>query len=123
MNTPVSFEIKQLLYDKGWRYELGLDETGYRVKHSLAEQRWNEGDLTYVDITISEVVMWLYEKHDIWIYTHKDGGWWFPVIENYYDEDDQGTIIEDLSKMTRTYFNSPTEAYEAGIEYTLNNLI
>lgn len=73
--------------------------------------------------TISEVVMCLYEKHKLWIYAHKDGGWWFPVIENYYDEDNRGTIIEDLSKMTRTYFDSPKEAYEAGIKHTLNHLL
>ena len=67
MNTPVSSKIKQLLYDKGFRYEVGRDEiTCSRVKQSLAEQRWNEGDLSYVDITTAEVVMWLYEKYDIW---------------------------------------------------------
>ncbi len=110
MNTPVSFEIKQLLYYRGWRYEIGIDETGYRVEHSLAEQRWNEGDLTYVDITIAEIVMWLYEKHGIWIEVRKSYlSDFVPVIK--------GPRVElDTCK-------SPTEAYEAGIEYTLNNLI
>lgn len=106
MNTPVSFEIKQLLYDKGWRYELGVDETGYRVEHSLAEQRWNEGDLTYVDITIAEIVMWLYEKHDIWISVNSI---------------DDSTIFRHC--FSNIDFNSPTEAYEVAIVYTLNNLI
>jgi hypothetical protein len=116
MNTPVSFEIKQLLYDKGWRYELGVDETGYRVEHSLAEQRWNEGDLTYVDITISDVVMWLYEKHEYWCYSYTNGKIWYPCIQHKFGD------MAILSGKIGT-FNSPTEAYEAAINYTLNNLI
>lgn len=117
MNKEVSFKINQLLYDKGWRYELGVDETGHKVKNSLAEQRWNEGDLTYVDITIAEVVMWLYEKHGIW-------------VEVYMDDDGTfGYLISKITKegrvdsLLKRRFNSPTEAYEAAIEYTLNNLI
>jgi len=113
MNTPVSFEIKQLLYDKGWRYELGLDETGYKVKNSLAEQRWNEGNLTYVDIAISEVVMWLYEKHGIWIYALR-----MDQKEFYW------SIDTDKREFTSgENFKTPTEAYEAAIEYTLKNFL
>lgn len=119
MNTPISFEIKQLLYDKGWRYELGVDETGYRVEHSLAEQRWNEGGLTYVDITTVDVVMWLYEKHGIWI----------SVEQNIYEKKFDYLITQRktnswyVKSNDELVFNSPTEAYEAAIEYTLNNLI
>lgn len=122
MNTPVNFETKQLLFNKGWKYELGFDETGHRVKNSLAEQRWNEGDLTYVDITISEVVMWLYKKHEIWIQV-KPGGkiesWDF--IIQIKDNDFARPYFK--IKQHKPFFNSPTEAYEAAIEYTLNNLI
>lgn len=116
MNTQVSFEIKQLLYDKGWRYELGVDETGYRVEHSLAEQRWNEGDLTYVDITIVEVVMWLYEKHEYWCYVYTNGKIWHPCIQHKFG--DMAVLSGKIGES-----NSPTEAYEAAIEYTLKNLI
>ena len=115
MNTPISFEIKQLLYDKGWRYELGFDETGYRVEHSLAEQRWNEGNFTYVDITIAEVVMWLYEKHGVWIYAERYSTLFRPYAEEIGDE--------RFGKWEGHKYNSPTEAYEAAILYTLNNLI
>jgi hypothetical protein len=41
MNTVVDFEIKQLLYNKTWSYQLYTNELG-RVTNSLAEQRWNE---------------------------------------------------------------------------------
>lgn len=124
MNTNVNYETKQKLFDKGWRYELNNDS----LNNSLAEQRWNEGDLTYVDITIAEVVMWLYEKYGIWIYP-------LPI------DDDmklwQARIIkgEPFSKLSNTLkiisngeisyrsIYSPTEAYEAAIYYTLKNLI
>lgn len=96
MNTPIPDELAKLLKEKGFGFSAA---------------------------TIAEAVTWLYKKHDLWIYARKDGGWWFSVIENYYDEDDQGTLVEDLSKMKRHYFNEMTEAYEAAIEYAVNNLI
>ena len=116
MNTTVNFETKQLLFDKGWKYELGFDETGHKVKNSLAEQRWNEGDLTYVDITITEVVMWLYEKHGIWIYL-------IPAEDNkkVFKPFFRGENITD-QHLTK-FFESPTEAYEAAITHALTKLI
>ena len=115
MNKEVSFKINQLLYDKGWRYELGVDETGHKVKNSLAEQRWNEGDLTYVDITIAEVIDWLYEKHGIWIWVSMELGYTTTFCWHL--------IGESISSDYKPNFKSPTEAGEAAIEYTLNNLI
>lgn len=123
MNTPVSSKIKQLLYDKGFRYEVGRDEiTCSRVKQSLAEQRWNEGDLSYVDITIAEVVMWLYEKHGIWIrvtpipYSDNLTHWrWEHMSTNYF--------TRNLKWKKEQDYMSPTEAHEAAIEYTLKNLL
>lgn len=63
--------------------------------------------------------MWLYEKHGIWIVVNLDlvGRW-------YYDT----YTIKDGLPNHNTYkkierFNSPTEAYEAAIIYTLKNLI
>ena len=116
MNTQVNFETKQLLFKKGWRYELDLDETGHRVTNSLAKKRWNEGNLTYVDITISDVVMWLYEKHGIWISINREpesGVFYYSIDKNkgdfFYDKGDD--------------FNSPTEAYEAAIKYCLDVLV
>lgn len=112
MNTPVSFEIKQLLFNKGWKYKLGLD--GHRVINSLAEQRWNEGNLTYVDITITDVIMWLYETHGIWIYV-------VPAEDNkkafkpFFRGED--IIDQHLTE----FYNSPTEAYLAAIDHCLKN--
>lgn len=111
MNTLITPETKQLLFDKGWRYELSTSYDtelgGIRVNHSLGEQRWNEGkNLTYVDITIADVVMWLYEKHGIWV--------------SVYSIDDSTIFRHCFSNID---FNSPTEAYTAGIKYCLANLL
>jgi hypothetical protein len=100
MNTPVNIEIAEILFKK----------------HGVLLS------------DISDVVMWLYEKHGIWISVH---------LENYrgyegYDfnfefvDNSEKTIAkqEDAYKLLgETVFNSPTEAYEAAIEYTLKNLI
>ena len=128
MNTLISFELKVLLFKKGFRYELSHSYDpelgGTRVNHSLAEQRWNEGDLTYVDITIADVVMWLYEKHGIWVsvktikwnYEHNTIRFNYNICKfNHNNSSDITDVVYD--------FNSPTEAYEAAIEYTLKNLI
>lgn len=120
MNTPVSSKIKQLLYDKGFRYEVGRDEiTCSRVKQSLAEQRWNEGDLSYVDITTAEVVMWLYEKHGIWIGVICDVGNDLLFTFKIYST----KIGEERCIVNGNMYESPTEAHEAAIEYTLKNLL
>jgi hypothetical protein len=93
MNTPVNFEIAKLLKEKGF------------------DEQWN----IYMHTpTIAEVVMWLYEKHGIWIAPKKAMGMnkWFPQI---YKGDD--LIISEIIT------NSPTEAYEAAIEHCLTNII
>lgn len=65
--------------------------------------------------TIAEVVMWLYEKREVWVsviksFTKQD--FWCAITTN-----DKTYGINGCS------FNSPTEAYKTAIDYTLNNLI
>lgn len=112
MNTTVDLETKQLLCNKGWRYE--LDTEDQKVTNLLAEQRWNEGDLSYVDIIIAEVVMWLYEKYGIWC----DVG--CSSNESFYlmVTNKKGDI-----QFNDKCFSSPTEAYESAIKFILNNLL
>ena len=63
--------------------------------------------------TIAEVVMWLYEEHGIWIYAHR-----IDQKEFYW------SIDTDKKEFTSgENFKTPTEAYEAAIEYTLKNLL
>lgn len=95
MTTPVSFELAKLLIQK--EYDLHPD-----FKDSYP--------------TITEVVMWLYEKHGIWIGVQPN--------EPYVDDDWCFTIFKDLKNNNSLEgYNSPTEAYEVAIEYTLKNLI
>ena len=91
MNTPVSYKIDKLLLDKG------IDMP--------------------VKVTIAEVVMWLYEKHGIWIEVRKHTRNGLLCFSPYIDN---SPIKKDV------FFNdydSPTEAYSAVIEYILKNLI
>lgn len=130
MNTPVNFEIAKLLKEKGFDGIMKEHYTKGRLVISdiVNKRNWN----TFTDIsgdnisyqsapTIAEVVMWLYEKHGIWI-----------VIIPYNDEELSQTLWEnkiihiadnynDCSDYT--FYHSPTEAYEAAIIYTLKNLI
>lgn len=77
--------------------------------------------------TIAEVVMWLYEKYNIWVKVDcasKD--FWYPSIiniENGNFKVHPSYVSENFIKQNNRMFNSPTEAYEEGIKYTLNNLI
>lgn len=145
MNKEVNFEIAKLLKEKGFdeissnfytnpRCKMfGIDEHGryYPIKNK-AKSLWISGNAATLDSkhvyyapTIAEVVMWLYEKHGIWI-----------VINPHKGEDDLGKPFMEfdpevwsftnkciLHNTKLLYFNSPEEAYEAAIEYVLNNLV
>ena len=81
--------------------------------------------------TIAEVVMWLYKKHGIWIsvspvFEFNDGRKDYLTLQGYQY---YITVITDnkynqeKTHADRGYKNTPTEAYEAAIEYTLKNLL
>ena len=94
MNSPINFEIEKLLIEK-------------------------DIDMP-VKTTITDVVMWLYEKHEIWIDSSFDGGaLCFYYVINTSTNKEHANRINSLP----IRFNSPTEAYEAAIIYTLKNLI
>lgn len=117
MNTPVSFELAKLLKEKGFDEEIdtiydsiGMTDDNYYL---TPNSELVEGISAP---TIAEVVMWLYEKHGVWISVqpismHK---WKFYLYTNSI------TSVQNISLVEA---NSPTEAYEAAIEYTLKNLI
>lgn len=138
MNTPVSFEIAKLLKEKGFdnktykSYRISInpdrkiadaipDKITYfpNVKESIAAP------------TISEVVMWLYEKHKIWIgveLTDNTRDFYFqPTIWTSKDREfhDEGMIdqAKSICEWREWRYTSPTEAYTAAIEYTLTKLI
>ena len=125
MNTPINFEIAKLLKEK-WFDRETLESYEYRgVEH---QQPSYKGRLTknklLCDIlapTIAEVVMWLYEKHGIWL--KNDIISINQVIKFYSSYYEISNGFTALPVQLEGNFNSPTEAYEAGIEYTLKNLI
>lgn len=67
-----------------------------------------------VSPTIADVVMWLYEKYGIWISVDPEND-----INNTWFH----TISHGTSTTIFGNYRSPTEAYEAGIEDVLINMI
>ena len=126
MNTHVNFEIAKLLKEKGFN-EPCFD--AYNIQGMKFSNGWLEyiadndielpftkKDLNPQDIlapTITEVVMWLYDKHGVWIGVtkYKDHG--DDVNDPYYFTPNNGRHI----------YKTPTEAYEARIKFTLKKLI
>jgi len=123
MTTAVSFELAKLLKEKGfdlycqhsyWKGELTLHTPGYALKDGTTSQANYFNFERYYAPTISEVVMWLYEKHGLWISVKQGYKWeWYIETVGNHPELKYNDGLED----------SPTEAYEAAIEYTLKNLI
>ena len=123
MNTLVNFELAKLLKEKGFNLPMIQNGRVYcegtkqidSIVSSNQVANWNAN--CYVEIcsapTIAEVVMWLYEKHGIWIYCSQNSKGEFQWYLDYNATGDRGMLE----------FNSPAEAYEAAIEYTLNHLV
>jgi hypothetical protein len=120
MNTPVSFPIAKLLKEKGFDKRA---EKRYGTQSGILYNDAVINDLEDTVFTaaptIAEVVMWLYKKHEIWIVVNIDiqNRWYFELF-NLKDKRNAEILPDD-----EYWFNTPTEAYEAGIEYVLKNLI
>ena len=138
MTTPITFELAKLLKEKGYDkkcYKYFHSNFGkeyeYTLKGSDGElcTNWNiEKDYPQDFIsapTIATVIMWLYEKHGIWVNVS------ITIQKEYFYQCIDITGKKDPTKnnypsricKAGNYYNSPTEAYSAAIEYTLNNLI
>jgi len=110
-----SLELLQLLYDKGMRYrEWGEGTLTY---NSLAEKKFNEGDVSYLKDTVTHqiVLEWLRVNHGIWISVSLD-------LSNtqLFDFEIQK---EHWLHLETGLYDTPQEATEVGIMYVLNNLI
>jgi len=109
MNTLVSFELARLLKEKGFNIEKQNFYNSYGQLNKDIEDFFIP---RYEAPTISDVVMWLYEKHGIWIAVDLD------------DDDTFVCVVRSESYVTAfDNTNTPTEAYLQAIEYTLKNLI
>lgn len=120
MNTSVKFELAKVLKEKGFDNETThyYNEKGEMLFDIyFPSLQPSKPDIYYDNPTIAEVVMWLYEKHKIYIWV---AGYKRANNRTYFD---YYFSISKLNDKSSNFFNSPTEAYEAAIEYVINNLI
>ena len=135
MNTPVSFDTAKLLKEKGYNEHttyfytkpnskmFGIDEHGrtYPIKNTpkrlymIGEHATLKHENAYFAPTISEVIMWLYDKHGIWV--------WVSMELGYTNTFCWQLTGEHTSSNYKAFFKTPTDAYVDAITYTLNNLI
>jgi hypothetical protein len=133
MNTSVSFNLAQLLKEKEViikplslknktdyieGYELDTEDAEDFLKIRDFQFEDNVCSHLYLKPTIAEVVMWLYERHSIWVKVE--------CPENSVNND-WVSYIHKIGKFECIFashiVSSPTEAYEAAIHYCLKNLI
>ena len=131
MNTPVSFELANLLKENGFESKSPIAEYWNIEGKQFLVEIWEDEydsfhhedcphDITFVCLApnIAEVIMWLNENHGIWTVVNVNimGSWYFEHFDLKEKRNAQ-------FKPTDTHYDSPTEAYEAAIEYTLKNLL
>ena len=123
MNTPVNSKIAKLLKEKKFNepclsYWKDLNLEGHRFKdwnnETIGDSPMHKRNAGYYSApTIAQVVMWLYKKHGIWIAVVR-------FKDHSSDNNEKPTFRHNF--LFKEY-NSPTEAYETGIEYALKELI
>lgn len=128
MNTPVSLHIAKLLKEKGFNERCYFVYTvcGLKQIEAITNVEYRgytneEIDTIITAPTIAQVIMWLAGIHEFWINV-------FP----YNDEELSQTLWENKiihlvgdynDYHDYTFYHTPTEAYEAAIEYCLLELI
>lgn len=120
MNEPVEFEIGEMLKKRGFNLPVRTAWYLDGISYWKIPCNHNDSNKKVSAPTIAEVVMWLYEKHEIWI-----------NVQPFYRITDHFIWVYDIFKNNYTKeelppskgVNSPTEAYEAAIKYVLENLL
>ena len=141
MNTPVSSPIAKLLKEKGFNLKVINFYDYERLSTPFDKQRQVDGLINYNPInwnsikehytsapTIADVWMWLYEKRGIWITINMmtlNGviKFWCQYFKIQKLPQSKNNFFIELPREIEGNYNSLTEAYEAAIKYTLNNLI
>jgi len=142
MNTPVSFEIAKLLKEKDfdercnhgyWFNKKNPTLLNNATYANSQHQIYDGRRILALAPTIADVVMWLHEKHGIWISVffvlqHKAWDYSYTNI-NWTEEENSKELKQELDNIINNLFrptvkkNSPTEAYLEAIKYTLTDLI
>jgi hypothetical protein len=78
--------------------------------------------------TISEVVMWLFETHNIWIYLTREPvtNTFGPVINNETKTilfTNQSIVSRVTGQKYDPWYNKPENGYQRAIEYVLTEII
>jgi len=96
-----------------------LNKKGYKhyYEGTVEELDSMDKDNQHLHSEIMQVIMWLYEKHVIWIECYIDDNKTFGYLITKITK--EGRIDSPLNRE----YNAPTEVFEAAIEYTLKNLI
>lgn len=132
MNTPITYELAKLLKEKDFNLKV-VNYYNYEKLSLISDKdrrigglvnynpiNWNAVKEHYTSApTIAEMLMWLYEKHGVWIEVN------LPLYCSFKytiltTKSFAGTLLETMSD---NEFEEPTEAYLAAIEYTLKNII
>lgn len=122
MNNPVNFKIAKLLKEKGFDSVMKehYTETKLIISDIISKYNWNKftdmsGNSNYYSApTIADVIIWLHNKYGIWI-----------SVDRHYDKfisKNDGVLITFYGKR-KSYFDTPTKAYETAIEYCLTKII
>jgi len=146
MNTPVDFELSKLLKEKGfdelclYHYSLGLEKDNYKqlqchidysqvydigpvipiIDNYFPLKKKNSEHYTPSAPTITDIVMWLLDKHEIWIDVSidqfskpKNIQWMYSIV-----------FLKNTtySNSTKSY-NSTQESYKSAIEFTLKKFL
>jgi len=143
MNKPVSYSLAKLLRDKSFNelcdkgyFNERCESFGLYKDYNVTQiRRYRNSDLpiteyipfyprtfNYTAPTIADVIVWLHEKHLIWINVNVtiDSFWYFEIF-NLKDKRNSEIIIND--EEITDFHQSPTEAYEKAIEYCLNKIV
>lgn len=114
MNKEVSLPLAKLLKEKGYNKSCYHYYYNNELVFMSSRDNWNAYSNGYSAPTIADVVMWLYEKHGIWV-------WVYQYKDHAADNNDPFSFRSNATGSKE--FNNPTEAYEAAIELALNKLI
>ena len=134
MKTPVKFELAKLLKEKGFDYHSLYNDFANEYDYfnrsvqgrlhvsDFPEDKFPDENIWIPVPYIHQVVMWLYENFGIWISVDTDINGRFRYILRKYNNIDRAWEVKNNISVSE-YFKSPTESYEAAIEYCLTNLI
>lgn len=139
MNKCVTFPISKLLKEKGFEekpfyvksktdyiegYVWDLEDNEDYLKTCEFQFEDNIRSHYYLKPTIGDVLMWLYENHKIWILALPTitGHFTYKILDVQLDPE-KPIERPPYKDVNGEDFISPYEAYEAGIEYCLNNIL